>query len=224
MSDTLLLIPDLESKFDISLGEVIASKFDTILGKKLVSKYRGFLGIFRILEMSMSLPDGITLDVGDAIMYVNPDLSLPDNALVRIQQRTYRLVSQELAKYIGATPIYRVLGLEEYMPAKEIGSFYDVIQEIAQVSGLRAEADAAYNIDTYWNAIDDDDLDHFKIHRSTSTGFTPSDTNLVALPTTNSFKHNDLAAATTYYFKVAAVTKLGAVGTYSSQASATTPA
>ena len=183
-----------------------------------------FNGIFKRLTTSKTLPDGVELKPGDALVYVDPSLSLTENCLIERKGRVYRLKSQELVKCIGAVEIYRVLGLEEYMPSTELESAYDILKELAQVAGLRATADAtAYNIATYWNAIEDDDLDHYKVHRSTENDFTPANANLVGLPTTNSFKHSDLAAATTYYFKVAAVTKLGVVGTYSSQASATTP-
>jgi len=105
--------------------------------------------------------------------------------------------------------------------AKELNSSYTITKTPTQVTGERAIA-TGVTIDNYWNPWNDDDLGYYKVHRSTSPGFTPSDANLVGIPASNSFRHNALAAATTYYFKVCTVTKLGVSGAYSAQFNATT--
>ncbi len=101
-------------------------------------------------------------------------------------------------------------------------SSYDILTAPAQVTGLRAEADEGRNILTFWIAIEDEDLDYYKVHRSTLTGFAPSDANLVGIPKTNQFTHKDLDSVTKYYVKVCAVSKQGDSGSYSTQAYATT--
>ena len=109
---------------------------------------------------------------------------------------------------------------EEIVPL-EFASSYDITKTPAQIIGERAVATGDM-IDNYWNPWDDDDLMYYKVHRSLNNAFAPSDANLVGVPTTNAFKHINLAAATQYYFKVCAITKEGVSGTYSAQFTATT--
>jgi predicted phage tail protein len=104
---------------------------------------------------------------------------------------------------------------------KEMDSSYDITKTPAQITGERTHVDAQ-SIDNYWNPWNDEDLSYYKVHRSLINGFAPSDANLVGVPSTNTFKHINLAAVTQYYFKVCAVTKLGVSGTYSAQFTATT--
>ena len=104
----------------------------------------------------------------------------------------------------------------------QLPSSYDLQVAPQQVTGLRAEADEGRNIWTFWIPIEDEDLDYYKVHRSTVTDFAPSDANLVGVPKTNQFVHKDLDPVTKYYFKVCAVNKQGDSGSYSTQTYATT--
>jgi hypothetical protein len=106
--------------------------------------------------------------------------------------------------------------------SKSIPSSYDLQVAPAQVTGLRAEADEGRNIRTFWIPIEDEDLDYYKVHRSTVSDFAPSDANLVGVPKTNQFTHKNLDSVTKYYVKVCAVNKQGDSGSYSTQAYATT--
>ncbi len=103
-----------------------------------------------------------------------------------------------------------------------VPSSYDLQVAPAQVTGLRAEADEGRNIRTFWIPIEDEDLDHYKVHRSTADAFAPSDANLVGVPKTNQFTHKNLDSVIKYYVKVCAVNKQGDSGSYSTQAYATT--
>lgn len=71
-----------------------------------------------------------------------------------------------------------------------------------------------------WTAAGDDvAVSGYNVHRSTTTGFTPSLANRVAQPTGTTFDDNGLAAST-YYYKVTAQDGAGNVGPSSNQAQA----
>ena len=94
----------------------------------------------------------------------------------------------------------------------------------AQVANLTATAASTTQINLGWTASTATDLDHYDVHRATTTNFTPSSGNKIAAPTTNSYNNTGLTASTTYYYKVAAVDDSANIGLYSTQASATTQA
>lgn len=108
--------------------------------------------------------------------------------------------------------------------SKSVPASFDILTATApgQVTGLRAEYNAPETISLYWNALDPDSFDHYEIHRSTSTGFTPSSSTLVGISASNLFANRDLESDVTYYFKICAVNDAGNKGAYSSQVSETT--
>jgi hypothetical protein len=89
----------------------------------------------------------------------------------------------------------------------------------AQVTGLTATTKSSSQIDLSWNANTESDLDHYNVYQSTSSG---GPYNLIASPTTNSYSDTGLKAATTYYYVVSAVDKVGNEGARSAEAFATT--
>ena len=108
--------------------------------------------------------------------------------------------------------------------SKSISSSYGISAAPIQVTGVRAEFNPPEIITLYWNVIDPDSFDHYEVHRSTSSGFSPSASTLIGIATTgsNSFANRDLETNTTYYFKVCAVDKDGNKGTFSDQVTETT--
>lgn len=93
-------------------------------------------------------------------------------------------------------------------------------------SGLVATAISATHIDLSWQDNSSIEQD-YRVHRSTSPGFTPSGANLRAtLPagTTSLQDTVGLSPDTTYYYKVIARNQHGNESAPSNQASATTPA
>jgi len=111
---------------------------------------------------------------------------------------------------------------ESVSASLHISSLYGILTAPAQVTGLRAEFNSPETIALYWNALDPDSFDHYEVHRSTSSGFSPNATTLVDITSANRFINHDLDSDTTYYFKVCAVDSDGSKGTYSSQVSETT--
>src|SRR5580765_353126 len=93
-----------------------------------------------------------------------------------------------------------------------------------QVTGLPATVISGTQINLAWTASGAGDLNHYDVHRSTTSGFTPAAGNRVAQPSTNSYNNTGLTISTTYYYKVAAVDNASNIGTYSSQVSGTTSA
>lgn len=91
-----------------------------------------------------------------------------------------------------------------------------------QVTGLSASVISGTQINLTWTASTASDLDHYDVHRSTTSGFTPSSSNRIQQPTTNSYNDTGLTASTTYYYKVAAVDESTNIGTYSTQVTAAT--
>ena len=93
-----------------------------------------------------------------------------------------------------------------------------------QITGLSTTVISDTQINLTWTASGAGDLNHYDVHRSTTTGFTPAVGNRIAQPTTNSYNNTGLTASTTYYYKVAAVDNASNIGTYSTQATGTTQA
>jgi hypothetical protein len=80
-------------------------------------------------------------------------------------------------------------------------------------------------IDLHWSRSTDNNLvDHYEVHRSTVSGFTPSSATLAWTTEFNFIQDWGLLAATTYYYKIIAVDQSGNKSTASSQASGTTAA
>ena len=87
-------------------------------------------------------------------------------------------------------------------------------------SGLSAVASGT-TISLDWSAsTDDGGVVGYDVHRSASSGFTPSATNRIGQPTATTFADGGLAAGT-YYYKVVARDAAGNVSTPSAEASAT---
>jgi fibronectin type 3 domain-containing protein len=80
---------------------------------------------------------------------------------------------------------------------------------------------AGNSVNLTWTAASDNvGVDHYNVHRGTSTGFTPTAANRIAQPTGTSFSDGNLSAGT-YYYKVTAEDASGNVSGPSNEASAT---
>jgi beta-galactosidase len=94
-------------------------------------------------------------------------------------------------------------------------------------TGLTATASSSSIIGLTWNAVTPPancSISSYSVYSSTSSGFTPSSSNLVASGVAGTtYSNTGLAASTTYYYKVEAVDLYGASAA-SAQASATTSA
>jgi hypothetical protein len=93
----------------------------------------------------------------------------------------------------------------------------------AQVQGLSASTVSSTQINLSWTAnLPADNIAHYNIYRSTTSGFTPGAGNLInSTVTATSFQDSGLIANTTYYYKVSGTNSAGE-GPASAQASATT--
>ncbi len=92
----------------------------------------------------------------------------------------------------------------------------------SQVTGLTINMISSSQVILNWHPNTEVDLNHYNVHRSTSSGFTPSSSNLIAQRTTTSYNNTGLSPSTTYYYKVAAVDNSGNIGSPSIQLSVTT--
>ena len=94
-------------------------------------------------------------------------------------------------------------------------------------TGLTATASSSSMIGLTWNAVTPPancSSISYSVYSSTTSGFTPSSTNLIVSGVTGtSYSNTGLAASTTYYYKVEAVDLYGTSAS-SAQAQATTPA
>ena len=78
--------------------------------------------------------------------------------------------------------------------------------------------------DLSWTASTDNvGVVRYNVHRSTTSGFTPSDTNRIAQPTGTTYSDSGLAGGT-YFYKVSAADAAGNVSASSGQATAIVPA
>ena len=75
-----------------------------------------------------------------------------------------------------------------------------------------------------WTANTEEDLDHYNVYRSETSGFAPNASNMVASPTTNFYLDTGLKASTTYYYRVTAVDTSANEGNASDEAWGTTEA
>ena len=87
-------------------------------------------------------------------------------------------------------------------------------------TGLAANASGTSVSLTWTAATDNVGVVRYNVHRSTTSGFTPSTANRIAQPTGTSYTDTGLAAGT-YFYKVTAEDAAGNVGAPSAQASAT---
>jgi hypothetical protein len=127
----------------------------------------------------------------------------------------------------GTTYYYRVAttndaSLEGPLSSEVSGTTTGDTTPPGQVTGLTATVISDTQINLAWTASGAGDLNHYDVHRSTTTGFTPAVGNRISQPTTNSYNNTGLTASTTYYYKVAAVDNASNIGTYSTQATGTT--
>jgi fibronectin type 3 domain-containing protein len=93
-------------------------------------------------------------------------------------------------------------------------------------TGLTATASSSSAIGLSWSAVTapaNCTISSYKVYGSTTSGFTPSSSNLLGSPTGTTFSNSGLAASTTYYYVVEA-TDADGNSAASSQASATTAA
>ena len=90
-------------------------------------------------------------------------------------------------------------------------------------SGLGATGGASQASLSWTAATDNVGVVRYNVHRSTTSGFTPSTGNRIAQPTGTSYTDLGLAAGT-YYYKVTAEDAAGNVGAASNQATATVSA
>ena len=93
-------------------------------------------------------------------------------------------------------------------------------------TGLTATASSSSAIGLSWSAVTPPancTISSYKVYGSTTSGFTPSSSNLLGSPTSTTFSSTGLAASTTYYYVVEAVDADGNSAP-SSQASAKTAA
>ncbi len=115
----------------------------------------------------------------------------------------------------------------DYMPVYNAGSLIGGIdlapaEPPVAPTGLSATAASWDAIDVDWNNNAEPNIAYYQVYRSTSSGFTPSTSNLIGSPTGSSYSDTGLNFQTTYYYKVIAVNSLDASSSASSQASATT--
>ena len=92
-----------------------------------------------------------------------------------------------------------------------------------QVTGL-AVAGTSSRLKLSWNRAEDSttggaNVSHYRVYRSTTSGFTPGPGNLLAEPATTSYTDTSAAVGTTNYYKVKAVSNTNVEGAASAQAS-----
>jgi len=75
-----------------------------------------------------------------------------------------------------------------------------------------------------WNDVEDDDLDHYNIYRSTTGNFTPNDTNRISIVDKTLHEYSDsntMEPNTSYYYRISAVDTANNESGYSNEASIT---
>jgi fibronectin type 3 domain-containing protein len=93
-------------------------------------------------------------------------------------------------------------------------------------TGVTATASSSSTIALSWSAVTapaNCSISSYKVYGSTTSGFTPSSSNLLGSPTGTTFSNTGLAASTTYYYVVEAVDADG-ISAASTQVSAETAA
>jgi len=92
----------------------------------------------------------------------------------------------------------------------------------AKILGLSITVIAEGNqLNLTWTASSATDLVNYKVYRSTTSGFTPGPTYLIASPTVNHYLDTSLIDGTTYYYQVSAVDEVPNEGTTSDEKSGT---
>ncbi len=92
----------------------------------------------------------------------------------------------------------------------------------ATPTGLSTTATSYNQIDLNWNDNSELDLLKYRIYRSTSSGFTPDNNNLISETLSSEFIDWNLNSETTYYYRVSAVDDSNNESPATSQQSATT--
>jgi len=92
----------------------------------------------------------------------------------------------------------------------------------AQVTEVTVNTVSSSQLHVSWKANTEQDLHHYNVYRSTTSGFMPSQADLIASPATNSYSDTGLTPSTIYYYKVTAVDKAGNEGMPSLEASGMT--
>ncbi|MFC1476906.1 kelch repeat-containing protein [candidate division KSB1 bacterium] len=125
------------------------------------------------------------------------------------------------AAVINNTKIYAIGGINGTGDL-DVNEVYD--PPPYQPSGLVAAVEPA-RISLGWTANTESDMDYYVVYRSTSDGFTPTVDDAIAIVSSENISYSDadIAATTTYYYRISAVDSLGQESnTFSSQVSATT--
>ncbi|HHW71539.1 MAG TPA: cellulase family glycosylhydrolase, partial [Clostridiales bacterium] len=88
--------------------------------------------------------------------------------------------------------------------------------------GLKATTLSNSSIKLEWNKNSESDLAGYKVYRSTTSNFTPNNSNFIKQVTANTYTDTGLNPNTTYYYKITAVDTSGNESEPSAQVSATT--
>ncbi|MCL6579636.1 MAG: S8 family serine peptidase, partial [Candidatus Bathyarchaeota archaeon] len=91
-----------------------------------------------------------------------------------------------------------------------------------KVTGLTVVTVSQSQLNLSWNANFEEDIHHYNVYRSTSSGFACTPENRIASTVINSYLDIGLAASTTYYYKVTAVDLAGNEGEPSEEVYGTT--
>ena len=122
----------------------------------------------------------------------------------------YKLTAEDAAGNIGPVSQHRHRHRRRHHPAQH-------------PHGLTATGGAGQASLTWTAATDNVAVIRYNLHRSTTTGFTPSTANRIAQPTGTSYTDTGLAAGT-YYYKLTAEDAAGNISAASNQATATVTA
>ena len=183
-----------------------------------------------------TVPTGNTLDLGWSASAA-PDLD---------HYNVYRSITSGFTPgpaYLIATPVtnfytdtgltdgtvyyYRVSavdqGSNEGIPSDEGSGVPMDIVPPEKVLGLTVTVMNATGDQLYlsWNFSMAPDLDHFNVYRSTTPGFIPGPSNLIATPTMNFYLDTGLTEGVTYYYRVSALDEVPNEGPPSDEASGT---
>jgi fibronectin type 3 domain-containing protein len=90
-------------------------------------------------------------------------------------------------------------------------------------TALTATASSSQVALTWGASTDAGGIARYNVHRSTSSGFTPSTANRIAQPLTTNFTDTTVVGGTTYYYKVTADDNAGNTSAASNEASAAVP-
>ncbi len=122
----------------------------------------------------------------------------------------------------GITYYYRIRGVDE---VPNLGPVSDEVSETpydpvapAKVLGVSVTVIPTGNqVNLTWTASTATDFDHYKVYRSTTSGFTPGGTNLIATPSINYYVDSGLTDGIFYYYRISAVDEVPNEGPYSDE-------